>query len=113
MFVRRRVRERAAGPPGRGRGGEGRSRRSARIYWVGRQDVAQEVEKWAESAAEASAAHFARFFLFPVRHPVQPTSSLGKFSRQAAATQTVLPLLPQVREGANQRMTQLSEGADS
>ena len=30
-------------------------------YWVTRQDVAQETEEWAESAALASAAHSAHF----------------------------------------------------
>ena len=38
-------------------------------YRATRQDAAQEIEKWAESAALASAAHSAHF-MFPVRHPV-------------------------------------------
>ena len=31
------------------------------LYWVTRQDVAQETEEWAELAALASAAHSAHF----------------------------------------------------
>ena len=43
-------------------------------YWVTRQDVAQETEKWAEWAKLANAADSAHFFYFPLQSPSSPVS---------------------------------------